>query len=329
MNSDDNYPVLYVLDGETHFFTASALSNFYAKNQQIPDIIVVAIPNVPGQRNVNFTPKVDNESENLGGADNFLAFMNEELIPVIESNYRTHNYSILFGHSLCGMFSIYTLFNQSEMFDAILAASPYLMWDEDYIVKDAEKLITDRDFNDVSLFISIGDEPNYYDSIDKLTNLFNANESGLDWKYNKYSEDDHASIPVKTLIDGLGYIFKDWPLNEKVVLGGLDSVQDLLDKRLKKYGIKTELNEAVINNIGYQLLQTENIDKAIEVFEYNVDMYPNSSNVYDSLGDGYDAKGLRNKALKNYRKAVKIGTMENSPNLQVYKANVERLETNL
>ena len=55
MNSDDNYPVLYVLDGETHFFTASALSNFYAKNQQIPDIIVVAIPNVPGQRNVNFT----------------------------------------------------------------------------------------------------------------------------------------------------------------------------------------------------------------------------------------------------------------------------------
>jgi len=324
--SNDNYPVLYVLDGETHFFTSSALSNFYARNQQIPNLIVVAIPNIPGTRNRDFTPPTREVSDNLGGADNFIAFMRDELIPIIDENYRTHEFKLLFGHSLCGMFSIYTLFNHTDLFDAFLTASPFLMWDDDYVVKQSAELVSESDFNGKSIFITIGDEPNYFDSLEKLTNMFEDNNTGLKWNYKKYLVDDHASIPVTTLSAGLGYVFSDWPLTQEVAMSGLDGIKELLSTREQKYGIKTELNEAVVNVIGYQLLQAEEIDKAIEVFEYNVDKYPNSSNVYDSIGDGYDAKGKKKKALKNYRKAVELGTIEKSPNLEAYKNNLERLE---
>jgi len=326
MNTTDKYPVLYVLDGETHFFTSSALSNFYAKNQTMPNMIVVAIPNAPGTRNRDFTPKTMEERPNLGGAENFIGFMRDELIPIIDKNYRTHDYKLLFGHSLCGMFSIYTLFNHSDMFDAVLSASPYLMWDNEHVVKDAQKKIANSDFQNISLFISIGDEPNYFGSIEKLTELFDKNNTGLNWDYRKYDVDDHASIPVTTLTAGLGFVFSDWPLTQEIAMSGLDGIKELLSIREQKYGIKTELNEVVINNIGYQLLQAGEVDKAIEIFEYNVKEYPNSSNVYDSLGDGFDAKGKRKKALKNYRKAVELGTVENSPNLAAYKNNVQRLE---
>ena len=125
---------------------------------------------------------------------------------------------------------------------------------------------------------------------------------------------------------GLNFVFSDWPLTQEIAMEGLDGIQVLIDRRNEKYGIDTDLNEAVINNIGYQLLQANEIDKAIETFIYNVEKYPNSSNVYDSLGDGHDAKGNKKKALKNYRKAVELGTAENSPNLEAYKNNLERLE---
>lgn len=328
MNSEDHYPVLYVLDGETHFFTSSALSNFYARNQQIPNLIVVAIPNNPGTRQRDFTPPTDDSQQNLSGTEKFTLFMSDELFPIIESNYRTYDYKLLFGHSGTGLFSIYTLLNHIEIFDAIITASPYIMWNDDYIVEYTNSVISKMDFTNKSLYISIGDEPNYFESLDALTTLYKNNDTGLKWKYEKFTDEDHASIPVTTLINGLNFVFSDWPLTQEVAMGGLSSIQQLLINRLQKYGIQTELNENVINNVGYQLLQAERIDKAIEIFKYNVELYPNSSNVYDSLGDGYDAKGLRNKALKSYRKAVKIGTEENNPNLQIYKDNVDRLERN-
>lgn len=324
--SDDKYPVLYVLDGETHFFTSSALANFYATNQQIPELIVVAIPNVPGNRNRNFTPLGNINRPNLGGAEKFIAFMREELMPTINDYYRTHDFNLLFGHSLTGMFSIYTLLDHTDMFNAFLTASPYVMWDDNYVVEQASKKVPESDFNDKSLFITIGDEPNYYEQLENLTKLFKDNETGLKWEYKKYSDNDHASIPVTTLVAGLGFVFSDWPLDQEIAMNGLNGIQELLDNRLQKYGIKTKLNEAVVNVIGYQLLQADEIDKAIEIFEYNVDKFPNSSNVYDSLGDGYDAKGKKKKALKNYRIAVELGTIENSPNLEAYKNNLERLE---
>ena len=128
MTTNNNYPVMYVMDGGAHFFTSSALSHFYARNRQIPNMIIVAIPNT--NRNRDFTPIQNNQNPEWGGAENFISFLNKELMPAIEKNYRTHDYKILFGHSLTGMFSIYTLFNYTEMFDAIIAASPYLMYDE-------------------------------------------------------------------------------------------------------------------------------------------------------------------------------------------------------
>ena len=79
--------------------------------------------------------------------------------------------------------------------------------------------------------------------------------------------------------------------------GNLAEAENLRNEAMK---ISTE---ADINNLGYQYLGAKQIDKAIEAFKKNVKDYPDSWNVYDSLGEGYAAKGETTLAVENYKKA--------------------------
>ncbi len=75
--------------------------------------------------------------------------------------------------------------------------------------------------------------------------------------------------------------------------------------------------EAEINAFGYRLIQLKKMDEAIEMFKLNVELYPESANVYDSLGDASEQQGNKAEAIKNYEKALQI-----DPN---YPSSVEAL----
>lgn len=64
--------------------------------------------------------------------------------------------------------------------------------------------------------------------------------------------------------------------------------------------------ENIINLIGYQLIQSSRSKEAVEVFKLNVEAYPKSSNVYDSLADGYEAEGNKELAIKYSEKALEV-----------------------
>jgi pimeloyl-ACP methyl ester carboxylesterase len=65
-------------------------------------------------------------------------------------------------------------------------------------------------------------------------------------------------------------------------------------------------SEDALNQWGYDLLQSGNKVEAVKVFELNVALRPNSSNAYDSLGDGYEALGDTEAAIRSYSQAVKL-----------------------
>jgi predicted alpha/beta superfamily hydrolase len=106
--SDSKYPVLYLLDGDAHFLHAAGTVIFLSGNPGLmPPVIIVGIPNAVRTR--DFTPTSTDNMPQSGGADNFLKFMREELIPYVNNNYRTEPYRILFGHSATAMVSVYAL----------------------------------------------------------------------------------------------------------------------------------------------------------------------------------------------------------------------------
>ena len=65
-------------------------------------------------------------------------------------------------------------------------------------------------------------------------------------------------------------------------------------------------SEAPLNRFGYDLLGKKRIVDAVEIFKLNVESYPSSANVYDSLGDALVAAGRTDEAMRSYEKALSI-----------------------
>jgi len=83
----------------------------------------------------------------------------------------------------------------------------------------------------------------------------------------------------------------------------------------------------MINQFGYGLLRADKMDEAVEAFEENVKLHPESANVYDSLAEALERKGAKSKALANYEKAYKMAEQKGESQLaQSAKANFDRLK---
>jgi predicted alpha/beta superfamily hydrolase len=322
--SSKEYPTLYITDGAENFFMATAIVNFLSRNQKIPQMIVVGIPNV--NRNRDLSPSVIQGTSNPGGGDIFLTFFEDELIPYLEGTYRTSNYRILFGHSLGGVFANYTLLTRPELFNAFISASPYLMYDNEYVIKEAESKLDNLSNFDRQLFITLGDEPAYHESLNKFTSLLEDNTNTLRWDYQIYNDEDHGSIPVISLLKGLKYIYSDFQLSMETATQGLEAILDHYSLVNSKYDYTVDISEATFNIIGYRLLQNGEIEKAIKVFEYNVKLYPESANVYDSFAEALEQSGMIKEAAENYQTAVKIGKKINDPNLAIFERNLARVQ---
>ena len=102
--SIETYPVLYITDGDEHFFLAGGITQFMSSQYKIPEMIVVAI--FHKDRNHDLTPThclTDNEGVKIdafkesGGGEKLLQFLEKELIVRIDSTYRTNSYRLLAG----------------------------------------------------------------------------------------------------------------------------------------------------------------------------------------------------------------------------------------
>jgi len=69
---------------------------------------------------------------------------------------------------------------------------------------------------------------------------------------------------------------------------------------------KIYYDENLLNAFGYELLRSGKVPGAIEIFKFNVELYPGSSNVYDSLGEAYMTSGESELAIQNYKKSLEI-----------------------
>ncbi len=76
--------------------------------------------------------------------------------------------------------------------------------------------------------------------------------------------------------------------------------------RILKQSNDYYVTESQLNSLGYRLLGMKKVKEAIEIFKLNVQAYPASANVYDSLGEAYMINGDKELAIKNYQKVVEL-----------------------
>lgn len=324
-DSDTKFPVMYVLDGKWHFHHATGIVQFLSSRGAMPPTIVVAIVNI--DRNRDFTPTHIEKAPVSGGAEKFMGFITDELMPYVNKNYRTNPYEILVGHSLGGTFATYALLNNPEVFDAYIAISPYMMYDDDMLLAKTKTDLR-ASYNPFQTFyMTLGDEPKYTESVESFTKMVKSSApQGLEFSYVPMTKENHNTIPHLSIYNGLEYIYADWRLPKEAMKEGLASVDNHYNQLSKKYGYKVMAPENTINLLGYQYINDKNYDEAIKVFKQNVKRYPGSANVYDSLGEAYEYSGKLTEAEKNYAKAVELGEQQQHAYLETFKVNLNRIQ---
>ena len=333
---NQRYPVLYMTDGDAHIAHTSSTVEFLSRNGRMSELIVVGITNTDRTRDLSPThveqPGATGAPQfpTSGGADKFLKFMETELFPEIEKNYRTHPYRILAGHSLGGLFAIHAMMSKPEMFNAIIAVSPALQWDNQVVVKRAEDFFKTRKDAVRTLYISLGREPGpIEDAFYQFKQTLSKQQSkGLDWEAQEMTDEDHGSVVLRSHYFGLRKIYSDWRIPQDPETGqvavDLKGADDHYRKLSEKFGFSLPVPELLINQIGYQLLFADRADDAIATFKANVERYPDSANVYDSLAEAYERGGRVELAAPLYEKAYQNGQKINDPNTQLYKTNFDR-----
>lgn len=313
--SDKKFPVLYLLDGDTHFESVTGLINIMGSaNSLMPEMIVVAIPNTDRTRDLtpthSLTMSNGEEQEFLktsGGGSNFLKFIQTELIPNIEATFPTNPYRVLVGHSFGGITTINALYTMPETFDAYIAIDPSFWWDNVVLVKKADSVFSTKDFKNKYLYISQantlqnGETTNpHFAAIKTYKTLLESpsNKSRIRWAYDYYPDDSHGSVPFISEYDGLRFIFKDFnPRYEKFKMN-----PDSLQANFSQYHMAPP--EFIVNNFGYTAMNQKDLALAERFFQMNIDAYPKSWNVYDSMGELLLNKGDTAQAVKMYERSI-------------------------
>ncbi len=334
-----DYPVLYLLDGPGHFHAVTGMLKNLGDNGIVPRMVVVGIPNTDRTRDLTPThvDEMFGDSSFVltsGGGAEFMDFVEKELIPFVEEKYPVTGYRTFVGHSFGGLSAVYSLLNRPEVFSNYVAIDPSLWWDDWLMVHWADSLLTDNGLAGKALYIGVantmdeemdmdrvrGDTARSSDHIRSILSFVEQAESGssglhFGWKY--YPDDDHGSVPLITEYDALRFLFpwyrleglnnffdEDAPDDPD---GLLKALADHYAQVSEHFGYPVRPPEPDVNSLGYNFITVNKPNMARAMFELNIQNYPASANVYDSMGDFHLDQGDTLQAIENFSRALELG----------------------
>jgi predicted alpha/beta superfamily hydrolase len=209
---DEKFPVVYVLDPGNNLFATFGIVNYYSDMLKImPRMIIVGI--VSTDREKDYLPTPSKDQPTGGGADKFLQFINSELVALIDSAYPATSERCIIGHSAGGLFAMYTLKNQPELFNSFICIDPSLWYDDQYCVRMMPEFLRTNKNLKKSIFISLSNEKEmgvfpFIEVLEKYA------PDGLKWDYMHYKNETHNSLGFKSICAGFEMIYKDWKTNE-------------------------------------------------------------------------------------------------------------------
>ncbi len=213
-NKTKSYPVIYLLDGSMNedFIHVTGLVQFFNQMYSMPETIVVGIANVDRKRDFTFhtdLKDLQKDYPTTGHSDKFIGFLEKELKPYIESQFKTKD-KYLFGQSLGGLLATEILLKKPEMFNNYFIISPSLWWDDESLLKQANQLLAKTPDTKKFIYVSVGkgehpvmikDAEDFYDVLKK------SDKKNWTVEYKMMETDNHATILHRSLYEGLVKLF--------------------------------------------------------------------------------------------------------------------------
>jgi predicted alpha/beta superfamily hydrolase len=330
------YPVLYLTDAERQFGHTVTTVEFLSRNGRMPPMIVVGLFNTDRTRDL--TPYKDKDDDTqlptAGGADRFLRFVETELVPWVERQYRTQAFRAFAGHSFGGLFAMHALATRPELFNAIVAVSPSLPWRQGEAAKRIETMLGQQRTLKCALYVTLGDEGQAMKAgLDRLRTVLEEKAGqGLRWDLVEMLDEDHGSIVLRSHYAAFEKIFQGWRLPRSqngTFKGGMKAVDTHYARLSDRLGWAITPPEATLNALGYAALAQHETDEALEYLQANVRNNPDSPNAYDSLGEGLEAAGRLDDALAKYGEAIRRAEADKDPLLDTFRAHRDAVRKRL
>ncbi len=326
------YPVIYRLDGAGNLPLINAVLERLQQNDQAPEVIVVAIESTDRLR--DFYPTVNKEPQGPvgegGGAAKFLAFVEQELMPLVNKQYRTHDYRVIAGASAAGVFALYAMQADPELFQAHIAYSPAVWWNYGAPAKSLNTFVTKAKSINSYVYMNIGEEAGImrerYDDMQQT--MQNSKVQNLRFKSDAFAGVSHNLTSAAGAFNAYHGLFlsKQMPLS---ALGDDVSSIDAYYQRLsQQWGEQIAPPDRAVRLLGYSLTDNQQFERAIEVFKYNIKNYPKSAYALSALSYGYEMQGNTRQALVQIKAAIAVAD-DAYPYLNYLKETKTRLEAQL
>ena len=338
-HKNQRYPVLYVLDADQHFQSAVAIVEQISGI--IPNMVVVGITNTDRERDMTPNHVQPNrlvnasEAKHTGGGENFMAFIEKELIPYVDAHYPTTSYRTITGHSLGGLAVMNAFVNHQNLFNTYVAIDPSIWWQGEQWIKQAEQKLTTQHIENEALFVGIANNiPAGFDTVSIVSDttgkapvthavlpfvhwLQQKQLPGLRWGYKFYPNEWHGSVELNAEYDALRYLFGFYHFDMNNLRAHPELNADSLiaahfDAVSAKLGYKVPPNESLVNDVAYTYWGMGKKNVAYTLFKRNTENYPQSANAFDSLGEFYEAQGDKQKAIEAYTKSLSLQETEDT-----------------
>jgi predicted alpha/beta superfamily hydrolase len=347
--SKDSYPVLYVIDGANGVI---GLVKYLYGYGVCPPMIIVSIEGTNPSRDMfpsnpkysrgsqptkpwynreeNDELRVSRPGEKIGEADKFLSFIETELFPYVEKNYRTVPYRISCGHSKGGLCVTYAFLSHTTMFNAYIALNPSLYWDDGLVMRIAEERLAKLDFTRKLFYFDIGgnETPSTIGDAFTFAQIIKTNAStDLRWEFDYLPNEGHGSGTATGIINALKFIYEGWVFDEnRIKTEGFGAIDSFYKNYSDRFGYAISYDVGLLNGYGWGYLRDGKHEEAIKIFKENVRRFPNSPDAYNYLGEGYLAFGNIEMAIKSYEKAVELATTFKNGNVDFLKRRIESIK---
>lgn len=220
------YPVVYFCDGYYDFALFTAIYGSLIYDQRMTECFLVGFSYVGENidygplRFHDYLPTYDPERQFGGGAPEFLKIVEQDFIPYIEKNFRIDpSWRALGGSSAGGMFALYTLFTNPNLFNAYMAISPAAEWDHHWLFKYEENYSKAHKELPVSLYMTgaekeFPDNPGYLYSIKQFNQVLkNRNYTKFRYKFRVLDNASHSASKPEGYTRGMEFIFEPFVEN--------------------------------------------------------------------------------------------------------------------
>ena len=312
--SGASYPLVVLLDGDANIQHVSATVDFLANAGRALPMIVVGIENTDRDRDLT-PPLTGAKPENLpsgsyGGADKFLSFIADELLPRIDRTYRTTPARILVGHSYGGLFAIYTFLHRPDLFRAYIAASPSLGWDNQALAKQADQFAADHKDLHAAVFMTVASEGGQtLGNTQKVVGALTSARGNIQATFQHLPEETHGSTVLRSVYAGMEWLYEPYKI-DRPVRAYEESGMAYFEKRFAAlsslFGYEVKIPLDMLMNIQWQLTQGKRPAEAQKVLQKTLQLYPDSANAHFDLANSYLETGDKQHAREEFTKALQL-----------------------